>query len=127
MTKAAEAPWAQLGITEEEFNEVQAKVNAIVNGSGSAHGANPSDAPAITRRKRSDAGTKRGPKPVAQPDAPQGVLTREQYLKLSSLARKMRQADTLFRVKEQEAQEAAEGSARAEEDYDNYLDSLTAE
>ena len=62
MTKAAEAPWAQLGITEEEFNERQAKVNALANGSGSAHGANPSDAPAITRRKRSDAGTKRGPK-----------------------------------------------------------------
>jgi len=125
MTRTMEppAPWEQLNISEEEFNERQAKMSAV------AHGANPSDAPALTeaektRKKRSDAGKSKPKKP--EPTAQAGVLTKEQVNTILRLDGERRR----LRLEANEIEEKSKAAwalfNRAETDYFNYIDSLAA-
>ena len=125
MTRTMEppAPWEQLNISEEEFNERQAKIDKI------AHGANPSDAPALTptektRKKRSDAGKPKPKKP--EPTAQAGGLTNAQADELRDLASLTYAA----REEEREACEAYEEACirttQAINNFNNRLAALTA-
>ena len=110
------APWEQLNISEEEFNERQAKMSAV------AHGANPSDAPALTeaektRKKRSDAGKSKPKKP--EPTAQAGGLTESDSEITLRLAGEMLNAE-LF------AREAAAKAKDATDAFTNHVKSLTA-
>ncbi len=119
MTRTMEppAPWEQLNISEEEFNERQQKIDQIT------HGANPSDAPALTpeektRKKRSDAGKPKPKKPEPTAQAA-GVLTKEQVARIDGLRVAMEEATRT-------AQKALFDQSEADHAYYAYLDELTA-
>ena len=101
---AEKAALQELGLTEEQLAEKQAKVNALLHtqtGPGE-HAAENSAKPA--KKKRSDAGVPR--KKVAEPQTVAGAITREQSARLLDLIESEDKRRVKWEADEAQAQES---------------------
>jgi len=121
MTPKAASELQELGMTEEQLAERQAKVSAMINGD-----ANEQAAAKPVRAKRSDAGVPRK-KPEAAPEpVPQGKLTCDQAARLVDLIQTKETRRTEWDSAVDHAQQCTEAYVAAGTELDDYLNEITA-